>query len=81
MVVLASRSEAPTGWHHREPTIAEILSDSIVRAVMKADGVDPNVLEAQLRSMALTIPASGFEEADRLAVCRTSPTITPAMFE
>jgi len=40
----------PTSWF-REPTITEILSDSIVKAVMKADGVDPIVLEAQLRSM------------------------------
>jgi hypothetical protein len=35
-----------------EPTIAEILSDSIVQAVMDADGVDPKRLEALLRSMA-----------------------------
>jgi hypothetical protein len=28
-------------WFHREPTLNEILSDSIVRAVMEADGVDP----------------------------------------
>jgi hypothetical protein len=38
--------------YRREPTMTEILSDSIVRAVMKADGVDPIALEAQLRSMA-----------------------------
>jgi hypothetical protein len=36
----------------REPTLPELLSDSIVKAVMKADGVDPTALEAQLRSMA-----------------------------
>jgi hypothetical protein len=35
-----------------EPTMAEILSDSIVQAVMEADGVDPKRLEALLRSMA-----------------------------
>ena len=28
-------------WYFREPTLSEILSDSIVRALMKADGVDP----------------------------------------
>jgi len=39
------------GSSRREPTIAEILSDPIVKAVMEADGVDPHVLEAQLRSM------------------------------
>jgi hypothetical protein len=32
--------------------MAEILSDSIVQAVMEADGVDPKRLEALLRSMA-----------------------------
>ncbi len=36
----------------REPDITEILSDSITKAVMEADGVDPDVLEAQLRDMA-----------------------------
>jgi hypothetical protein len=36
-------------WYHREPTLDEILSDSIVRAVMEADGVDPQELAATLR--------------------------------
>jgi hypothetical protein len=39
-------------WCRREPTIAEILSDSIVRSLMRADGVDPNELEAMLRRIA-----------------------------
>jgi hypothetical protein len=38
-------------WCRREPTITEILSDSIVQAVMEADGIDPEALEAQLRCM------------------------------
>jgi hypothetical protein len=38
--------------HHREPTIPELLSDPIVKAVMAADGVDADVLQAQLRSVA-----------------------------
>jgi len=29
-------------WCHREPTLDEILSDSIVRAMMEADGIDPH---------------------------------------
>ena len=41
------------GWCTREPTITEMLSDSLVMAMMKADGVDPVVLEAQLRSVAV----------------------------
>jgi hypothetical protein len=35
-----------------EPTIKELLSDSVVKAVMEADGVDPLMLEAQLHDMA-----------------------------
>jgi hypothetical protein len=40
-----------SNWN-REPTIAEILSDSSVRAMMEADAVDPNELEAMLRRIA-----------------------------
>ena len=35
-------------WRQREPTLKEILSDSIVTALMQADGVDPVELEAML---------------------------------
>jgi hypothetical protein len=42
-------------WCQRDPTLAEILSDSIVQAVMEADRIDPQVLEAQLQSMARKI--------------------------
>jgi hypothetical protein len=42
-------------WYQREPTIAEILSDSLVKVVMRADGVDPEMLERNLRSMAQMI--------------------------
>jgi len=42
-------------WYFREPTITEILSDSIVRAVMRADRVDPEILERDLRSMAVQV--------------------------
>ena len=57
MALLANRrSDLSIGGHYQEFTITEILSDSIVRSMMKADGVDPQTLEAQLRSMALTMP-------------------------
>jgi len=49
----------PVSSCRREPTITEILSDSIVQAVMEADGIDPEVLEAELRSMAREISAVG----------------------
>ena len=42
-------------WYQREPTIAEVLSDSLVKVVMRADGVDPEMLERDLRSMAQMI--------------------------
>jgi hypothetical protein len=51
-LAIARRCRSPISWSFREPTITEILSDSIVMAMMAADGVDPVVLEAQLRGMA-----------------------------
>jgi hypothetical protein len=33
---------------HREPTLEDILSDSIVRAMMAADGVTPRELKTML---------------------------------
>jgi hypothetical protein len=41
----------PSVWR-QEPTLAEMLSDSIVQAVMEADAVDPRALEASLRVLA-----------------------------
>ena len=51
-------------WYQREPTIAEILSDSLVRVVMRADGVDPEMLERNLRSMAQMIETNSWIAAD-----------------
>jgi hypothetical protein len=58
--MLGCRNESV--WYQREPTISEILSDSIIRAVMRADGVDPRLLERELRTIAEIV------ELDRLAV-------------
>jgi hypothetical protein len=58
LLAIGRRIASPMSWCRREPTITEILSDSIVVAVMKADGVDPAALEAQLRSIAQTRQAS-----------------------
>jgi hypothetical protein len=44
-------------WCRHEPTVAEMLSDSIVQAVMEADGVDPKALEALLRFAAEKLAA------------------------
>jgi hypothetical protein len=43
-------------WYHREPTLEEILSDSVTRAVMEADGVDRQELEAMLRQAGRNLP-------------------------
>jgi hypothetical protein len=51
-------------WYQREPTIAEILSDSLVKVVMRADGVDPEMLERDLRSMAQMIETNSRIAAD-----------------
>ena len=37
---------------HREPRLEATLADSIVKAVMEADGVDPSELEVELRQTA-----------------------------
>ena len=36
----------------RDPTLAELLDDPITRAVMRADGVNPQELETSLRELA-----------------------------
>jgi hypothetical protein len=38
-------------WHG-DPMLEDILSDSIVKAVMEADGVDPRELRAMMRKVA-----------------------------
>jgi hypothetical protein len=43
-------------WCQCELTLQEMLSDSIVQAVMEADGVDPKVLEMELRSGLRILP-------------------------
>jgi hypothetical protein len=35
-----------------EPSLSEALSDPVIRAVMKADGVDPAALTADLQRIA-----------------------------
>jgi len=53
-------------WCDREPPLNGILSDSIVRAVMEADGVNPHELEAMLRRAAqrLRIARLGDESSE-----------------
>ena len=51
-------------WYQREPTIAEILADSLVKVVMRADGVDAEMLERDLRTMARMIETNSRIAAD-----------------
>jgi len=53
-----------------EPTLKELLSDSAVKAVMEADGVDPLALEAQLRNMATELSLARHAN-------QTSPRVLP----
>jgi hypothetical protein len=57
-------------WYFREPTLTEILSDPIVSALMKADGVDPGELETTLKQMAAAQTGHWWK---RLRVPQTSP--------
>jgi hypothetical protein len=43
---------------HREPRLEEMLADSIIKAVMEADGVDPHKLETELRQTAALLRAT-----------------------
>ena len=48
-------------WCLSEPTIPEMLSDPIVRALMAADRVAPEELQASLKKIASTL-ASQYQE-------------------
>jgi hypothetical protein len=43
-------------WFYREPTLNELLSDGLVKLVMKADGVDEGELQAMLSRVAASRP-------------------------
>jgi hypothetical protein len=55
-------------WRHREPTLNEILSDPIVRALMEADGIDPQEVAATLRQAGLNLVQQG-RSSRRAASC------------
>jgi hypothetical protein len=43
-------------WFYREPTLTELLSDGLIKLIMKADGVDAGELETLLRRVAASRP-------------------------
>ena len=59
----------PMDRYHREPTLAEVLSDPVTLAVMDADGVDRYDLAATLSQMAAKLmrPPGPVEKKKRLA--------------
>ncbi len=61
-----SDRKAPQAFH--ELTLSELLSDSIVKALMNADGVDPIALEAMLRRMAAGDHAPIAADSEEVAV-------------
>jgi len=59
--------------YFRDPTLAELLSDPLTRAVMRADGVNPRELEDFLRDVAARRADSSVQAApawrSRLQCC------------
>jgi hypothetical protein len=52
-LMIVSRRAAPSiCWRDHDLTLAEMLSDTIVQALMDADGVDPLTLRSELRQVA-----------------------------
>jgi len=58
MSTIASCENHRTHIHFEEPSIAQIMSDPIVKAVMSADGVDPKVLRIELGRIARNLTVS-----------------------
>jgi hypothetical protein len=52
------------GWRGGEPTLADALSDPLTRALMEADGVDPEELEADLRDLSQSLAQRGGSFSD-----------------
>lgn len=50
-------------WQRSEPPLGEALADPVVRTMMRADHVDPQDLERNLRAMARKLAAAGRPEA------------------
>ena len=52
--------------YFRDPTLGELLSDPLTRAVMRADGVNPRELEDFLRDVAARRADSSVQAAPAL---------------
>ena len=58
----------------REPSIKELLAEPVVRALMKADGVDPEDVKALLHSSAASRADGALRKARGFARSSTSAT-------
>src|SRR5215813_1279665 len=65
-----SEERNDVNYRQPEPTLEDILSDSIIEAVMKADGVDPHQLAAMLKELG----RRWAEELPSVAQGRHNPT-------
>jgi hypothetical protein len=65
-----SEERNDVNYRQPEPTLEDILSDSIIEAVMKADGVDPHQLAAMLKELG----RRWAEERPSVAQGRHNPT-------
>jgi hypothetical protein len=72
--------------HCREPRLKDMLADSIVKAMMEADGVDQRELEAELRQTAALLRDAahaeiagpvGYSAADTAKSTRTTRSGQP----
>jgi hypothetical protein len=77
---LRSRFHRQTGekfmitiWLDHEPTLEEVLSDSITKAIMAADGVDPHKLRTALRQLSRSWPMVLAATGKRSGGALTSP--------
>jgi hypothetical protein len=66
----AKRVNAMSTRHQYEPSLNEILSDSVTRALMRADGVERLELELMLREIGYGLATDTSSGPDRTTGCR-----------
>jgi hypothetical protein len=61
LMIVGRRAAPSICWRDYDLTLADMLSDSIVQALMAADGVDPLTLQSELRTVARQLAFRGPE--------------------
>ena len=68
--VIYSKPGALSAFGKTTQTFPEVLSDPLTRALMAADGVDPQALEAELREVAMKLSSGASDpESSCIAFC------------